>query len=218
MRSSFRDVKVTSSTQPLLPTTSKLAPDHAGKVEMAFVKNVLRRGRKRLRGHIGATDREDSLSTRMLRSPQWSFCMSNRYVDGLATWAPADPQIVSRDAAASWLRDETATGPPTSAVQSSVERIVRDSPGHGALQTPTGGNAAVSAVILALPSPRKPTTPCAISPTWSTVANRRRPRTNNALSTRGEGGRAIATYVLRATRYYCSNPVTARSPLLLLTV
>jgi uncharacterized peroxidase-related enzyme len=59
----------------------------AGKVQKGG-KNVASRDIARARQH-GATDKEIH-DTVLIAA---AFCMYNRYVDGLATWAPNDPEI-----------------------------------------------------------------------------------------------------------------------------
>ena len=59
----------------------------AGKVQQGG-KQVTTRGRRRARAE-GATDREIH-DTVLIAA---AFCMFNRYVDGLATWTPTDPEV-----------------------------------------------------------------------------------------------------------------------------
>jgi uncharacterized peroxidase-related enzyme len=63
----------------------------AGKVQKGG-KNVTSQDIARARKH-GATDKEIH-DTVLIAA---AFCMYNRYVDGLATWAPNDPEIYRRN-------------------------------------------------------------------------------------------------------------------------
>ena len=65
----------------------------AGKVQLGG-KNVTAEDVERARG-LGATDLE--IHDTVLIAAM--FCMCNRYVDGLATWAPDDPEFYRRRAA-----------------------------------------------------------------------------------------------------------------------
>ncbi len=65
----------------------------AGKVQLGG-KNVLGEDIERARSQ-GATDREIH-DTVLIAA---AFCMYNRYVDGLATWAPDDPEVYRQNGA-----------------------------------------------------------------------------------------------------------------------
>jgi uncharacterized peroxidase-related enzyme len=77
------------------PVSSKLKAllAIAGKVQLGG-RNVQSEDIERARQH-GATDREIH-DTVLIAA---AFCMYNRYVDGLATWAPQDPERYRQEAA-----------------------------------------------------------------------------------------------------------------------
>jgi uncharacterized peroxidase-related enzyme len=80
------DLKLNFETAPVSEKLKALLAI-AGKVQKGG-KNVTGEHIARARKH-GATDREIH-DTVLIAA---AFCMYNRYVDGLATWAPSDPEV-----------------------------------------------------------------------------------------------------------------------------
>jgi hypothetical protein len=79
--------------QAAIPEKMKALLAIAGKVQLGG-KNVTAADVERARG-LGATDLE--IHDTVLIAAM--FCLCNRYVDGLATWAPEDPDFYRQRAA-----------------------------------------------------------------------------------------------------------------------
>jgi uncharacterized peroxidase-related enzyme len=82
----IRDIKLNFEAAPISPKQKSLLAI-AGKVQKGG-KNVTPQDVARARQE-GATDKEIH-DTVLIAA---AFCMFNRYVDGLATWAPDDPEV-----------------------------------------------------------------------------------------------------------------------------
>jgi uncharacterized peroxidase-related enzyme len=95
----FEDTAISGKLKALLAI--------AGKVQKGG-KLVSNEDVARARQH-GATDKEIH-DTVLIAA---AFCMFNRYVDGLATWAPTDPQLY-RENGNGWLRMATSRRPQVS--------------------------------------------------------------------------------------------------------